>query len=372
MSGGLASRILLRMSADAPIEPDAVPTPARRPPPAELAAWGLLLVLLALTTLARRVGAAPPLLVATAVLLPALWALVLVVEAGLAAHLRTLRGAAPAAVVLLGLLGVWGRTWVGVPARGDGAPLRVLSWNVQRLGWEDAATGPRVDCVVARVEEVDPDALVLLEVSARDVARLSDRLDLDCVHTDYRGTGIDKHGGVAACARGGRWRLARNGPRRFTEEHDWYYVFGELVRAGAPDDPDAAAPGDIFNLVGVHLQPYGGVMGAHLVEVSEAQRDETAALLARVAQLRDPTVVAGDFNSARDAPVHVAMRGWLTDAFEQAGWGYGATARAAGWLPVRIDYVYATDTMPVKAARSPAWDCSDHRPVVADLVLKKR
>ena len=63
------------------------------------------------------------------------------------------------------------------------------------------------------------------------------------------------------------------------------------------------------------------------------------------------------------------MRGYLTDTFEQAGWGLGPTARAGGWLPMRIDYVYASEALAVRGAMQPSWSCSDHRPVITDLVL---
>lgn len=361
---------------------DAVPPPptaAAAPAPspegpdgiAAVAAWGLLVVLMVGTLMVHHSPAAPPLLVGASVALPLIWMAAILPLVGLALFDRRWLVGAPALLALSTFLGTWVQAWTGWSQDAEGTELRVLSWNVQRLGWEDADAGPRLDCVADRISQADPDAVVLLEVSARDVRRLSERLELDCAHTDYRGTGDTGHGGLAVCARGGRWRLAREGPARFVDEHDWYYVFGELVRAGAPEDPEDAAQGDIFNLIGVHLQPYGGLLGSKVSDVSEAQADETRALLARVSRLRDPTIVAGDFNSARDAPVHVAMRSYLTDAFEQAGWGLGPTVRAGGWLPLRVDYVYASEALAVQGARQPAWQCSDHRPVLADLMLSR-
>ncbi len=40
------------------------------------------------------------------------------------------------------------------------------------------------------------------------------------------------------------------------------------------------------------------------------------------------------------------------------------------WLPLRIDYVYASEELPVVRARLPSVGCSDHLPVVVDLVLE--
>jgi endonuclease/exonuclease/phosphatase (EEP) superfamily protein YafD len=87
---------------------------------------------------------------------------------------------------------------------------------------------------------------------------------------------------------------------------------------------------------------------------------------------KDPTIVAGDFNSVRDAPLHGRMRARLRDAFEVAGWGPGFTVWRGpeGLLPFRIDYVYVTEDFAVKSASAPAIDCSDHRPVLAELALR--
>lgn len=357
-----------------PPTPDASETPVSGPPPRESGdrslrlAWGLLAGLIAGTVLVHHASAAPSLLVGAAVAMPAVWLAALGVLAALGLQARRL--AVGSAFLVAGTVfgAVWGRAWVGRPQMADGPPLRVLAWNVQRLGWEQADDGVKLACVAGHVDEADPDALVLSEVTEDDVVRLSRRLGLDCAYTDYYGTGEKDEGGLAVCARGGRWRLGEMGPRRFVEAHDWYYVFAELVRAGAPAEP---AEGEVFNLIGVHLQPYGGVLGSHVSHVSEAQSDETRALLARVARLRDPTVVAGDFNSPRDTPVHVAMRGYLTDTFEQAGWGPGHTALAGGWLPMRIDYIYASPELAVQRAEHPAWNCSDHLPVLSDLRLSR-
>ena len=40
-------------------------------------------------------------------------------------------------------------------------------------------------------------------------------------------------------------------------------------------------------------------------------------------------------------------------------------------LPLRIDHVYATDGFAAQGAFVPAVGCSDHRPVVARLVLRE-
>jgi endonuclease/exonuclease/phosphatase (EEP) superfamily protein YafD len=63
------------------------------------------------------------------------------------------------------------------------------------------------------------------------------------------------------------------------------------------------------------------------------------------------------------------MRKHLVDVFERAEWGPGGTVLAADLLPLRVDFVYATPDLPAAGAWIPTVDCSDHRPVVADIGL---
>ena len=129
--------------------------------------------------------------------------------------------------------------------------------------------------------------------------------------------------------------------------------------------------GAVFNLLAIHLQPYRLSVETS-DRVSAAQRAETEGLLDTVRTFRDPTVVAGDFNSVRDSALHHAMRERLTDAWEQAGLGPGWTVKALGRFPLRIDYVYVSDDFAVRQAALPALSCSDHRPVRTELVLQGR
>ncbi len=257
---------------------------------------------------------------------------------------------------------IWGRAWVAHPAEHTGDTVRVLSWNVQRLGFEDKTEGPRIACVAAAVEQTAPDLIAFLEVTERDVTRLEARLGLQCTQIDYRGTGADDRGGLAACARSPHWRVGREGPRRFVDDSDWYFVFAEMVRTDGRQ---------VVNLISVHLQPNA----LHLVgpsspgAIAETHLAEADALLTRMASLQDPTIVAGDFNSTRETPLHGAIRKHLVDVFEQAAWGPGVTVHAADVLPLRVDYIYATPDLPAVQAWIPAVDCSDHQPVVADIGL---
>ena len=68
----------------------------------------------------------------------------------------------------------------------------------------------------------------------------------------------------------------------------------------------------------------------------------------------------------------MALRTPLTDVFETGGRGFGPTIHLMGWLPIRIDYLYASADFAVQSAQVLPRDCSDHRAVVADVVLRAR
>ena len=178
-----------------------------------------------------------------------------------------------------------------------------------------------------------------------------------------------------------RLSLEAGSGQRFVDDEDWFYVFSEVRR----DDR-------LFNVLAVHLTPYDyaaqrlrtGVkelatkgdpsslqdLERSSEQVVKGQSDQAAALLHRVRRLEHPTVVAGDFNSTRDAALHTQLRQHLVDTFERGGFGFGGTLDVGGWLPLRIDFVYASPRFAVLGSRVVPAGCSDHRPVVSELVLR--
>lgn len=342
--------------------------------------YALAIGALLAVTVVGRVDAAPPAVLAAIVtFLPYQFAAGLVVGFALWT-LTPDRRVPPVGLSLLALVGagLWGPSWRSRASEEAGPGVRVMSWNLRRLWGGPEDHGDPAACVIDIVERESPEVLTLMEVSQDNVEALSARLGLDCVHHTYRDGQGPENGGLATCTRGTAWRLERGRGQRFVDSEDWYYVQAE-VRGPA-----------VFNLLAVHLTPYDyaakrlrtGVrelargeaatlaeLGRSGREVFKGQSDQAAALLDRVGRFRDPAVLAGDFNSTRDAALHVALRRQLVDAWEHGGFGYGGTIAFADWLPLRIDYVYTTRDFAVREARVLPVGCSDHRPVVVDLVL---
>ncbi len=240
----------------------------------------------------------------------------------------------------------------------SGDSVRVMWWNVQRLWGAPKASA----CVSTELAAADPHIFVLGEVTAADAAVLGDPLGAHCVHAPYRAA---EHSGLAVCVRRGV-TVVHSGGQPYVDSDPWQYLAAELAWRDT-----------VFNVLAVHLTPYAFSLrrptdvnaAAQLGEsVQRSQSDQAAALVARLQKLKDPTLVVGDFNSTRDAALHVALRRLLVDTWSVAGRGRGATAFLWGKIPLRVDFQYATEDLRPAHVAVLRVDCSDHRPVVLDMV----
>jgi vancomycin resistance protein VanJ len=141
-------------------------------------------------------------------------------------------------------------------------------------------------------------------------------------------------------------------------------------------------------LVNIHAVSveFDGWAARQAVEWSVHERQREAQLIADFAAAEaSPVIVLGDFNTTDQSVAYGLMTGTLRDGWRDAGWGWGHTfpsavaegsaeAILAGlfvptWL-IRIDYIFYSAHWRALTARLAPWDGgSDHRPVVASLVL---
>lgn len=344
------------------------------------------------TTLLARLDETPrgPMILAILVL-PWAHRITLMVLSLLALALRHRLGLLLLLLNLLLTLGVRGCPRLGSAAAG--APrLDIATWNLGRLG--SYSTGDPTRCsiadttanAIATLREQDADVSVLLEINQTRLSGLSESLALDCEHIDYHGQGVERFGGLAVCAaRNGRWSITRS--RSLPLPPGWRYVFAEL------------SDGEhLVNVLALHLTPYGVTMPVLEDAVRDALRGDRralrsalgtmersvaeqsrqmAAVIELVAGFNDPTIIAGDFNATPDSAMHAALRQELTDAWQAAGWGLGAT-RTVGILPLRIDYIYTTQRLRPEQAEtfdctcSPDRACSDHSGLISTLAVESR
>jgi endonuclease/exonuclease/phosphatase (EEP) superfamily protein YafD len=105
--------------------------------------------------------------------------------------------------------------------------------------------------------------------------------------------------------------------------------------------------------------------GNRQLEANSRERLREARILNKYAD--DDTLLAGDFNLPRDSTIFRSCFARLSDAFTDAGLGYGLTYYSQ-WTTVRIDHILMGKN----------WRCthcwvgpdvgSPHRPVIADLI----
>jgi len=340
-------------------------------------------------TWAGRVALSPPApLAAVVIVLPHLYGLV-ALGCLLAWRPGGSRRLAPVALftLLASALALWGWPWLPHRDRGGERSLTLLTWNVGRMGEFElgAARAPAeaqaLDCIAATMARWEPDVVALLEVSGPRLADLSAARDLDCIRTDYYGTGRYTAGGLAVCVpQEGSWQLSQR--RSLELPPDWKYVYTELQREQST-----------LNFLAVHFSPYmisedlrrKGVWqllrharstalrwNRRVEEIAALQGEQAQKLEGVLRSFRDPTIIAGDFNGTRDARVHRDLRRSMYDAWERGGWGFGATRYLGGALPLRIDYVYASrEAFAVRRAEVLDDTCgSDHHAVLAELGLR--
>lgn len=108
-------------------------------------------------------------------------------------------------------------------------------------------------------------------------------------------------------------------------------------------------------------------------------RKENEERLLNIAQIKEiikqypglPVILCGDFNDFPDTPVHKAMSEALADTWELIGKGNGWTF-PSDKPDHRIDYIWISPDKSVQPLKAwvPDTQASDHRPFVADFLLK--
>jgi endonuclease/exonuclease/phosphatase (EEP) superfamily protein YafD len=107
----------------------------------------------------------------------------------------------------------------------------------------------------------------------------------------------------------------------------------------------------------------------------EDRLSQSRTLAGAIAKHERPLIVAGDLNAPETSPViRTLLDRGLRDAFSNAGLGYGYTHGHSTKLLIpflRIDHILVSPEIGVVDAFAGGWDGSEHRPVVADLLLKR-
>lgn len=146
-------------------------------------------------------------------------------------------------------------------------------------------------------------------------------------------------------------------------------------------------PVTLINLHNVSLRLGLDDWRANLEQSSRERERQAQQVVNFAATHLGPLLVFGDFNTTDLSTAHGILTSKLHDSWREGGYGLGLTFpggksdRGAGisfkgikvptWL-VRIDYIFHSDDLRTVSARIGQWDGqSDHRPVIAELALRK-
>lgn len=139
----------------------------------------------------------------------------------------------------------------------------------------------------------------------------------------------------------------------------------EVKKFASTDNLKRSATGVLVDVNGTELW----VFGTHLdnpAEAGEARMEQVTELL-DFWDSRVPAVVMGDFNAEPDDDVIAAL---LEQGFEDPGAGLGADATTSS-DDRRIDYIFTSSGIEVRDIWIPNVTASDHKPVVARIVVSE-
>ena len=273
-----------------------------------------------------------------------------------------------ASTVTLAGVAVFAMGFVWGHADRGGKPLRLMTYNIKAYNAAVRAGG--FEALAREVAAQHPDVLLVQDnqlVSRADAARL---------WNNGRVFGFEHVFAVDQYLIASRYPLLDCGPRNGESTRRPY------THARCRIDVD----GVLLNLVTTHFEsPRVGLNAARRegfdglddwrrnVDERLAQARTLAIDLAGVAR---PLVVAGDLNAPETSPViGTLLRSGLRDAFSSAGRGYGYSyghALRVGVSFLRIDHVLVSPEIGVATSFVGASEASDHRPVIADLLLPPR
>ena len=295
----------------------------------------------------------------------------------LSAALRSGRAGAVLAVPLLLFLVDYGalylssslrsqpRTAQRVLVANQGTPLRVMSWNAQ-------SDNTNVDGLVATLEALRPDVVAIQESGLVLSASLPERVGERYPYQEHHPTG--KASGMAILS---RHPFLDAQPPHFRDDRESCNCQQvTLDFHGRPVTLISAHPwpGD-FSLrwfgpvpVVANFNPNSqNRMFRHILDRVDTQQASGV-----------PLLLVGDFNTTEGQYNYRRLRQRLDDAFASAGVGPGFTwphqVQVSGvMLPplLRIDHIYHGDAWLPRRAWVGEIEGSDHRYVVADLVLKE-
>jgi endonuclease/exonuclease/phosphatase (EEP) superfamily protein YafD len=264
----------------------------------------------------------------------------------------------PTLTLLLVVGPLMGFCW-SLPRRAEGASLRVITYNVQL--WQRS----NIPKVVAEIRNARPDILCLQD------ARLGGRTALDNFLGDWNVAAFGQY--VIAS----RFPLIDSAVGDISYGGETHTYLRARINVAGQDivvsTAHFATPRDALS---GYRSPKFWADGVPLIKENLSHRMIQARTLADdLRHVPGPLIVAGDLNSP---PPSLASRTLtdlgLADAFSAAGRGYGYTFGHTLLYRqsfLRLDHILVSRHFTATASRIGGTSASDHRPVIADLVLTR-
>ena len=298
---------------------------------------------------------------------------------------RSMRNKLVFLVVLAIIILKYSNHWISINSRvqENGTKLNVLTWNVQRLGAlsNNQVVSSNMKHLSMTLGSSMADILVLQEISKRQTFQLINFLKVKNKNVQWSNYYTGSKGGLAiVLLNDNDWSLSI---KQITNlPPSWKCVYSELKHR----------LGQKVNIFGVHIAPpkvtefemrkaskkmlkgeRSGIKNILLRYVRQAkiQTKQVHRINNLVSKFSDPTIIAGDFNSTCQLPLHRELREKLNDTWLNGGTGMGATRYWAEILPFRIDYIYATKNIKTISASVGESEFSDHNPVFSKLLINK-
>ena len=248
-----------------------------------------------------------------------------------------------AIILVFGCIAIGGFRWS--PHRPSSkVTIRLLTLNVQ-----DGAQG--WDKVASTIRHASPDIICLQEADEKAAVALKTRLPA------YQFT----HLGGEIIATTGRLFQIKGEP---LPEGEGRAILGVTINCH----------GKNVRVVTTHCAPvdYGVLeklnpteIGRHLTALASTQSQQRDAILHFIGSDNGPLVLCGDFNGPPTGIRYLRMTNRLSDAWDQAGQGFGYTLPATFPL-LRVDWVLVNPQILVTAIQPQTEIGSDHRGVVVD------
>lgn len=120
--------------------------------------------------------------------------------------------------------------------------------------------------------------------------------------------------------------------------------------------------------VGESIMTHDSTTKSYLKKTADVRFEQVGEIIKRSSQTKAPLIIAGDFNTPPRGLLYTQLTSKYMDSFSKVGRGFGYTFRA-DYPVVRIDYVFTANGAYARNAYVPKALASDHRPMVADIII---